>query len=224
MNDVHIFDLDFRPNYWDPPTDPIAAITRNVKGQLRRQMIAEIVSGSAGGRAEVPEALLPDSLDEPNLLGRQHPWFMGGEYLSDYLPGEIEIARIVLQSVTMDVTSVRARPDGRLIRYRLVDEYPDIGPFEVLDGPTISARPLTFGGMVTLLDSIRPNPDAWGKVTSQSYVEFIRDRNTGSYSDLDLMARFVTVESSLYPQLRAFFDLRARLWLARKKAELAAEE
>jgi len=234
MNDAPTFDFDFRPVYWDPASDPIAAITRNVKGQLRREMIADIVSGRAAERApdeatrqlllDVHPDLLPDELDDPNLLGRQHPWFMGGEYLPDYLPGEIEIARIVLGSVTMDVTSVRARPDRRLIRYRIVDEYPDIGPFEVLDGPTISAKPLTFGEMVTLIDNIRPNPKAWGRITSQSYVEFIRDLNTGSYSDLDRTAWFVTVTSSFYPQLRAFFEMRARQWLARKKAELAAEE
>ncbi len=233
MSDTPTFDFDFRPDYWEPAADPITAITRNVKGQLRREMIADIVSGRAAERApdeatrqllsEVHPDLLPDELDDPNTLGPLHPWWMGGEYLPDYLPGEIEIARIVLESTTMDVTSVRARPvDGR-IHYRVVDEYPDIGPFVSLE-PRISQRPLTFGEIVTLIDNIKPNPKAFGEVTSQSYVEFIRDRNTSDGCDLDHMARFVTVESSLYPQLGAFFERRAQQWLGVRRAGVEARE
>ena len=163
----------FRPDYWAPPSDPITAITRNVKGQLRRHMIADIVSGRAADRApnetarqllsEVHTDLLSDELEDPNMLGPLHPWWMGGEYLPPYLPGEIEIARIVLQSTTMDVSSVRARPADGQIQYRVVDEYPDIGPFVLLE-PTVSERPLTFGEIVTLIDSIKPNPNAFGHV------------------------------------------------------------
>jgi hypothetical protein len=224
------FDPNFRPDYWGPPSNPITAITRNVKGQLRREMIADIVSGRAADRApdeatcqllsEVHPDLLPDELDGPNTLGPLHPWWMGGEYLPPYLPGEIEIARIVIQSTAMDVSSVRARPvDGR-IHYRVVDEYPDIGPFVVLE-PTTSELPLTFGEIVTLIESIMPNPKAFGHVTGQNYVEFIRDRNAGDGCDLDRMARFVTVGSPFYPQLEALFRRRAQLWLAKKKAARA---
>jgi len=222
----------FRPDYWAPPSDPITAITRNVKGQLRRHMIADIVSGRAADRApnetarqllsEVHTDLLSDELEDPNMLGPLHPWWMGGEYLPPYLPGEIEIARIVLQSTTMDVSSVRARPADGQIQYRVVDEYPDIGPFVLLE-PTVSERPLTFGEIVTLIDSIKPNPNAFGHVTGQNYVEFIRDRNAGDGCNLDRMARFVTVVSSFYPQLEALFRRRAQEWLVRKRAERAEE-
>ena len=34
------------------------------------------------------------AMDDPNTLGRLHPWFMGGEFLPAYLPGEVEIARM----------------------------------------------------------------------------------------------------------------------------------
>ena len=89
----------------------------------------------------------------------------------------------------------------------------------MLHGPTISARPLTFGELVRLIDNIKPNRKAWGEVTSQSYVEFIRDHNAYDGCDLDWMARFVTVQSSLYPELEAFFERRAQRWLVRRKAE-----
>ena len=156
------YDFDFRPDYWEPAADPITELTRNVKGQLRRELITEVVSGRAGD-SEVHPDLLPDELNDPNLLGRLHPRFMGGEYLPGHLHGEVEIARIVLESTTMDVTSVRARPaDGR-IHYRVVDEYPDIGPFAVLHGPTISARPLRFGELVRLIDNIQAEPRRLGR-------------------------------------------------------------
>ena len=40
-------DLDFRPaRYWDAP-DPAAAITRNIKGQWRREIMRDFISGDA---------------------------------------------------------------------------------------------------------------------------------------------------------------------------------
>ena len=56
------------------------------------------------------------------------PSWMGGEYLPDLEGREVEIARVVLASVTMDVFSLRARllPDGGY-GYRMVDEYPEYG-------------------------------------------------------------------------------------------------
>ncbi len=47
---------------------------------------------------------------------------MGDEYLPDYLPGEVEIARVSLRSVTADMIALRARPEGVGIRYRWVAE------------------------------------------------------------------------------------------------------
>jgi hypothetical protein len=47
---------------------------------------------------------------------------MGGEFLADYLKGENEIARVVLQSVTDDVISIRAQQVEEEIAYRVVDE------------------------------------------------------------------------------------------------------
>ena len=46
---------------------------------------------------------------------------MGGEYLPDYLPTEVEVARIDLQSIMRDAISIRACRDPKGIRYRVVD-------------------------------------------------------------------------------------------------------
>src|SRR6476620_2590520 len=104
--------LNFRPqSYWDHP-DPVSAIPSNIKGQNRRQMIAAVITGRAPAHVgEIPSGFLEARLDDSTRaeLGVTHPSWMGGEYPPDYLPGEVEIARIVLDSVSQDVISFRAR-------------------------------------------------------------------------------------------------------------------
>ena len=71
------------------------------------------------------EFLLKDNLsqDERNNWGRIHPSMMGGEYLPDLEEHEIEIARISIASVTYDQVSIRAKRDGDMICYSVIDEY-----------------------------------------------------------------------------------------------------
>ena len=100
----------FRPkSYWSE-SDPLEAILRNIKGENRRQMVIDF--WNAGHLEKLDAILLQNELGEAERqgLGRIHPSFMGGEYLPAYLPGEVEIARVCLQSTTSDVISLRARP------------------------------------------------------------------------------------------------------------------
>ena len=39
--------FESQPDYWEPGADPAAALTRNLKGQQRREVIANLVSGPA---------------------------------------------------------------------------------------------------------------------------------------------------------------------------------
>src|ERR1022692_3038558 len=116
-------DYSFRPGTYWSDADPLSAILRNVKGENRRQMIRDY--WKAGRLDELDSALLRDEADEGtrDRLGKIHPSFMGGEYMPGYLPLEVEIVRICLQSTTSDVISLRARPTGKAIAYRVVDEY-----------------------------------------------------------------------------------------------------
>ena len=68
---------------------------------------------------------------------------MGGEYLPDQEDGEVEIARIEIDSTTADVTSVYASLTDTEIHYRVVDEYGG----DTLPGPSEmgSSLPLTLG-------------------------------------------------------------------------------
>lgn len=221
------YDFEFRPDYWSP-AEALSAILTNVKGQLRRELIRDVVSGEAadsvreaGGdeqtqafMSEVQPGLLADEMEDPRSLGRIHPQFLGGEFLSEYLPGEVEIARVVLQSTTMDVISVRARPaeDGS-IRYRVVDEYET--DFEVQTES--SATPLSMAELITLSDSVEWSQDPWDWVgLTDSYRDF--NLFGGVMSPEDLVG-FVTVTSEFYPELERYYEEQAEEWCAERVEE-----
>lgn len=62
----------------------------------------------------------------------------------------VEIARIELKSTTNDVISLRARPLGSRIKYRLVDEYSS----EFHLPQQTSSRPFSLGELIRFLDSV----------------------------------------------------------------------
>jgi hypothetical protein len=215
------FDLSYRPRtYWEHD-DAISAITANIKGTLRREMVVDVLTAE-GAKRSLYEAAI-GSLDssfleseaEPELkrsLGLIHPSWMGGEYLPDYLRGEVEIARVELKSSTADVYSVRARRATRTsrIRYRIVDEYPEYGPWTVRIKS--SALPLTFRNIVKLIDTAR---SAMTEVVPEegNVTDGIRDYQILGGSDAEQAAEFVTFRSSVYPQLSAYYAKRAEVWL-----------
>ncbi|MBA2527010.1 MAG: hypothetical protein H0V18_14700 [Pyrinomonadaceae bacterium] len=90
------------------------------------------------------------------------PYVDVGEYLPDLLPGEVEIARIVLKSSTGDVVSIRARANVKRITYRVVDEYETSFNFE----PRESAAPLTLKEILDMIDGLEDDKDGppyvWG--------------------------------------------------------------
>ena len=94
----------------------------------------------------------PAHADHSGLVDDRPSW-MGGEYLPDLLPGEVEIARIVIESLTQDVVSIRARRRGseRRIVYRVVDEFESGFDFS----PRSSRQPLSHDELVRLIDNLR---------------------------------------------------------------------
>ena len=93
------FGFAFRPaSYWDH-AEPVGAILSNIKGETRRHWVRGFVTGQAPAHlGEIPSGFFEPSLDAGtrSQLGAMHPCWMGGEYLPDYLPGEVEIARVAL--------------------------------------------------------------------------------------------------------------------------------
>ncbi|HKU59919.1 MAG TPA: hypothetical protein VJQ44_01785 [Gemmatimonadales bacterium] len=215
-------DLDFRPaSYWDLD-NPVAAILAGIKGQNRREMARDFVLGLAPAElGEIDASLLGHGLDQRTRtrLGALHPDWMGGEYLPDCLPGEVEIARIVLASVTRDVLSVRARRRRARYLYRMVDEYEEPGRPKWICRPASSKRPLTLGRLIGLIESAT-NPDF--ELQEGTLPDRFREEQ---YLDQpEMAADFVTVESEIYPGLAEYFERQAQGWLERRRRELEDEE
>ena len=198
----------FRPSsYWED-YDPLAAILRNVKGANRRQMITDY--WNAGRIDELAPDLLADET-APELLQfleRLHPSFMGGEYLPDLLPAEVEIARMSLQSTTFDVISIRAHrePGSDLIHYRIEDEYDTSFEFE----PTTSSKPLTHNELVALIDGVDGGN---GGGLALCYNEM----NFEGMGDAESLRNFTKVSSLFYPDLEDHYETVFDRWVEEKQ-------
>ncbi len=196
-------------SYWED-NDPLAAILRNVKGTRRRQMIRDF--WAAGRAEELDPALLADQTD-PELKGfleRLHPTFMGGEYLPDLLPTEVEIARIELESTTADVISIRARrePGGERIHYRIVDEYDST--FRIT--PETTEEPLTQDELVRMIDTVDGGE---GGGLAMCYTRM----NAESGADPESLRHFTTVRSECYPELIDHYDRIHAEWVEQARRE-----
>lgn len=207
LPDVSIrIDFDFAPvDYRDVPS-PTAALLLNVKGDLRRRLLRDILSGKAGPGLDPATWAETASELSMGILGRVHPQWLGGEFLPDYLPGEVEIARVTLDNVTRDVVSVRARRRAGRYRYRVVDEYKARWRFT----PRSSARPLALWRLIQLIDTAQLAHARWPDLTDE-----LRDAHGGEPSDA---ARFVEVSSEMYPELEVHYRRRAAQWLSRVRA------
>lgn len=149
MKEYEQIDYAFRPaSYTSDPT-PRAAVLRNIKGENRRQMISHFFEK---GRLEhLKEDVLEPTLSEEGRrhFGWMHPTCLGGEDLPDYLPGEVESARLTLDDDGATVISLRARalPNG-LIAYRALDEADQHFMLPI----TESELPLTLAELIQQFD------------------------------------------------------------------------
>jgi hypothetical protein len=205
----------YRPNsYWED-NDPLAAILRNVKSTNRRQMIIDY--WNAGRLEELfPENLSDDpGPDAQRFLERIHPSFMGGAYLPDLLPTEVEIARIELKSTTSDVISIRARhkPKSKLIHYRIVDEYETDFEFS----PTKSNKPLTHDELVALIDVA-------DGIAGVGLALCFNEMNFEGMGDAQSLRHFTTVSSLFYPDLEDHYEAVFDRWVEEKQEPCDEDE
>lgn len=135
-------DLKYRPASYFWARERGIPLISDIKGAERRKLYEMALED---GQTDLIDAgLIQHALldAQRQSQGRIHPAFMGGEYLPNCRPGEVEIARITIASTTQDVTCVYARPVGRRIHYRVVDEYSG----DTLDGlgRRTSTQPLSL--------------------------------------------------------------------------------
>ena len=194
MSDI---DLEYRPDDYFGPLSRATYLLGTVKGATRQAHIRKLIN--EGRLADLEEWMKSESLSEEtrSIAGKINPTFMGGEYLPDLRKGEIEIARISLESTTADVISIRATRGKTRIRYRIVDEYLPDSPYT---GPTsrrTSNRPLTLGQLEQFIEGAGAGMD--------NIRLSIFPYTTSTAEDL---AGFVRATSPFYPELEALYEQR----------------
>lgn len=202
MPDQASFDLDFRPrSYWGPQNLRTYYGAR-ITGECRRAALVKQIDEYRGS-----PRFLEASLDAQlrSEIGGLHPWLMGGEYLPPLREGELEIARVVLRSTTMDVTSIRARQSGERIYYSIVDEYPEFGADRFKARPRWSKEPLSMRQVVDIIDA-------------NSLIDEPRDMNL-EYSSYDEVYDFAQVHSAFYPELERWYDEANEEWRVEREKE-----
>lgn len=217
-------DLNFRPTSYADFDDPVSLALNGIKGQMRREMARDMLTAEGEQRA-VYDAVLGPIADEVlgerasaefthNLNHAFGPSWMGGEYLPDLKGREVEIARLVLASATMDVFSVRARLRSGKYHYSIRDEYAT----EFTVRPQTSRAPLTLGALVKLIDTA----DSHGLETDgHSLVEVWWWQQWEHGWSPEECTDFAWVESEQYPELADYYLERARQWRIARAAEWA---
>lgn len=194
---------DFRPRDYFGRFDQQTELLTHVKGRARRAAIRDALE--KGEINQIPSHIKTAELDsdERQLIGRVHPMFMGGEYLPRIKTEDVEIARISIKSTTYDVTVMYARPVGKRIRYRVVDEYQG----DTLGHPNerTSMRPLTMGEMIKFFLG------AW---------DLMACLECNYEDDLEGMLGFFNGESEFYP----YFDASLREMVRERFQETREEE
>ncbi|MBC7548723.1 MAG: hypothetical protein H7224_08820 [Polaromonas sp.] len=177
-------DLEFRPDSYFRPQKLELYLLSQVKGTVLKRKLQSLFA--EGRHAEVKTLLITDvlSVGDKKALEAYHPMFMGGNYLPDTDGGEVEIARICIESTTSDVTSVFAKPDRGRICYRVVDEYEGDTLTELTT--MMSDEPLTLSQLTDFF------LNAWPLV-SVLEVNF--------EGDLDGALGFFRAESDFYPDI-----------------------
>lgn len=201
--EVRGIDLSFRPRTYFGPLPLETHLLAHVTGHERRELLRLLLA--AGGAEQAPPALVVSTLreDDRRDLGRIHPAMMGGEYLPPLDPGETEIARISLASVTADQISVRAKPVPDGIAYRIIDEY-DNDCMGYQCRPSITALPLTLRELVEMLEGAC---EGGGAVLSHIIGNI---ECGGAY--VDELRNFVRVSSEFYPELAGYYEWRIEAW------------
>lgn len=192
-------DLNYRPASYFWAREHAIPLASDIKGAVRRQLYEHHVQT---GEFDVKDAdlMLPSLTPEQRRAqGTVHPSLLGGEYLPDTEDGEVEIARIVIASVTMDVASVYARQVSGRIHYRVVDEYDG----ETYEGPPTctSIKPLPLGRLVDFFLNCWRLPDTLTCIRGVSGM----DRQ-------DAHAFVVEASSSFYAEFGRLIHARVDEW------------
>lgn len=179
-------DINFRPKSYFGPLSLPEQLLAQVKGDVVKERLGTLCKD--GRYDEVVQLLGEHGISNSQFkeLGKIHPMFLGGNYLPDTEGNEVEIARIVIESTTFDVTCMFAKFDDGKIHFRVVDEYGG----DTLSGPCemTSKEPLTLGQVVDFF------------LTAWSLIDVLE---MNFEDDLNSALGFFTGKSEFYPDFDA---------------------
>lgn len=201
MKDLNIsIDWSYQPSGYFWAKDSGIFLASDIKGAQRRKYYERLLK--SGDQQAIDDFILKSSLTdgERRTAGSIHPAFMGGEYLPDCEPMQVEIARIGIASTTNDVTCIYAAQDNGRIAYTIVDEYGG----ETIEGPSnyYSSDPLS---LAQLVDFFLQGWDLMG-VLNANFEDY------GNPADM-VKGFVIDASSSFYAQFGQAIDARIDDWL-----------
>ena len=209
-NKINQFNMEYRPKSFWYPESLVTKILSQIKGQERKKAISSFIKDNK----RIPDTFLTDENLPPDIrdeLSSIHPIFMGGEYLPDTEENEVEIARIIMQSATQDVISIRAKMFDDNINYSIIDENDNEFKPAVLS----SANPFSLAEIINFIDHSSivgaDPPNIYGGGRKWAF---------DNEQDLSVWD-FETVQSDFYTEIEPWYDLQNYIWLIEKKIELA---
>ena len=142
MTHFEKFDLGFRPTTYFSPKNLTRHQILQIKDELVRRHLLDLYESADFDQID---EVLKSHQQNGDQYGAIHPAFMGGQYLPDLGKNEMEIARLMIRSVTYDITALYARFENGRVYYRMADEYEG----ETLVEPTrlVADKPLSLGEM-----------------------------------------------------------------------------
>lgn len=207
MPDQRLYNLAFRPDtYWDY----VSRVSKLINAAVSKKSPLRLVE-----KDEAPATANEKRKDESvrillDIAENLHPVYLAGQFLPDYEPDEVEIARIVLDNHAEDVYSIRARKGKKKISYRVVDEY--ITKFTVPINESDSE--LTFAELIQLIDGIHDIAN-----DRTGFTNPFRDYNTDSVENLEEQIDFVVVTSLFYPELLRWYHEESIEWFEKIQAQ-----
>ena len=198
-------DLDYRPGSYFWALDTNVLLPSGISGAARRELFCARIEAGVTAHDGLDAELLDKVMRE--AWGRVHPSNMGGEYLPPLRKGEVEIARISLESTTADQISVRARRVRERILYRVVDEYMESSTYAC--HPASSAFPLCLRDLIGLMETASEG----GSIIFPILAMCSRDSRS------DELATFITVGSDFYPELGRYYRALTDAFLEERARE-----
>jgi hypothetical protein len=219
-------DLDFAPTSFVADWSVATSIVQNIIGEARRETVFRRLR--EGGTAPLDARLLADHLTDElrtAVVAADPVRHSSGEFLPPYLPGEMEVARLLLATTPRLVYSVRVgehTPSAEfrrkawisrttVYRVRVVDDH---GSQLLVGDQPYRCLTLRLRDLVTSLDSVWHNalPDLPRWVPFPERLVLWRAEQGVPAAAL---AAFVQVYSVVYPDLERHYTARIQKWVAR---------